>query len=1088
MMLNFSKWCIEIINEDFKSQRQKFIGQGVQPDIVDRYIQFFKEIRDKKYKELFAAIPNVKVPPAQRNNIDAYSDFHELEAVVDYVKGQRDVQGVKFTDVKFDGKPIYNENGLEIYYAETPRACIQYKGNVPYGWCIARSDASNLFYTYRFKEHEPAFYFVKDVEKTKAEFGLWNATKTAFSGRWRDKYHFFVVQVLKNADLKDPNKKQYIVTSAQNDGDLQMSWNEILRIEPKLQGLEKILVPKPLSETEKADYKRFIKGVDDATFAKLDYNEKSRYLDIYVRMNRPLTDVQFQTLPEDLKNKYVSFGVGLSDGQYNQVKQDRALLKRYNEITLRKIEEVVKNPNQEIQLKPSEISIFLENKPDELFKMLETAHTRTVAENLLANINSEGLSKVTPEQQQKILTTLHDWEIAVSDPAIFEKVLGMNTDMNRDYLTNDIAESSIANAFGAEAKFRIAEKIAELVYKRHGSIPLQYIKAFMLSAEDDDSYYRSANKKFGMKEYLDNIALHLAQHYELDEEDYERLLMDSNSEKLAHFLVAKYGKELSHDLLLAILNHVDNKKAAKLAFQMRDKLDQEDVQHILQRADVDNEKLYDILGHHPIVLDYPDGYKWVFGEGEGQNLLIGPDKQIKVKLTIGNDGAWIYSGGPSRKDLLNKAFHAGTSFTDLKQMKKDIEAQYQPPSKWNDYILDFMIRKPDVVKSVSARGGTWSVGDFTPQQREKLFKDRPDLLPPVNMKTSDGYIWIKGAGYGKEKTGDENEYTLLDDFKPVLRLALRSEGNFIANGSWIKSGEEDMFDDAANKEEDHSKYSLATVEFILHNNIEHFDFRGRNYGWQFTDMLPEHQHMILQKYPDFLEPIPMIKKIAKGNRPQMLSQMGGSYSMEMFDNDNVVVDKHNTISSNNLLDKRRFANLPGSDEHRQQIVDTLHYKIHGEYGKNDRYDFEKLAKQGLPELQAQFPFADEEMMNLAKKHGYRTSDAISHSIGKTVMPKVISMLYKEIKPFANQEFDVHLKDNQIYFTTPFDNVVKYYHTNHKLDELEEEFKKWRKTIHVDWERFISEIKEIERIADKEAFRSSITGEDPYADSYRTERY
>ena len=366
----FKQWFLNLINEDFKTQRIKYINQGIDAAIVDRYLAIFDDIRNKKYKEVFAKIYGVNIPQSQRTSIDAYNDFHELERVVDYVKGQKDLTGAKFTDIKFSGKPIYNENGLEIYYADSPRACIEYKGSIPYSWCISRKDASNMFYTYRFKPHEPAFYFVKDLEKTRAEFGLWNATKLAFSGKWKDPYHFFVIQTLKNADVTDRKRKQYLVTSAQNDGDRQMSWDEIVAIEPKLNNLQNILATKPLTDIEKTDYSRFKDGLNNEQFSKLDYKEKNRYLDIYVKIDRLLTDEQFEMLPDDLKNKYISFGVGLLPKQYELIKNNSQLIKRYAQITLRKLEEIVKN-NASLYLVLSEVDV-LKSLPNEVEKIFES--------------------------------------------------------------------------------------------------------------------------------------------------------------------------------------------------------------------------------------------------------------------------------------------------------------------------------------------------------------------------------------------------------------------------------------------------------------------------------------------------------------------------------------------------------------------------------------------------------------------------------------------------------------------------------------------------------------------------------------------
>ena len=71
--------------------------------------------------------------------------------------------------------------------------------------------------------------------KTNIEF---KEIKKDQTGKFQDKYHFFVIQVIRYANPKDHSQKQYIVTSAENDGDKEMSWDEIIKIEPRLQGKE----------------------------------------------------------------------------------------------------------------------------------------------------------------------------------------------------------------------------------------------------------------------------------------------------------------------------------------------------------------------------------------------------------------------------------------------------------------------------------------------------------------------------------------------------------------------------------------------------------------------------------------------------------------------------------------------------------------------------------------------------------------------------------------------------------------------------------------------------------------------------------
>jgi hypothetical protein len=330
----------QVLNEDFKTQTQKFIKQGIDVEIVKPYIEKFKFIRDKQYKEAKADINGVEVPVERRFDIDAYNDFHELERVVDYVSGQRSVGSSMKGDIEVSGEAVFKNDNVEVYYADSPRACIKYKGSVPYSWCVARSDSSNMFYTYRFKPYEPAFYFIKDVKATQKEFKVWNMTKNVFRGSFSNPYHFFVIQVPKNVNPEDDKKEQYIVTSANNDGDKQMSWDDIVKLNPKLKPIKEVLKPKPFTPEERAQHERFKNGIGDKEFRKLSYEDKRTYLDIYPTIGKPITYEQLTSLPDDLMNLYVSFGVGLDNEQDEFVKENKPkIYKRYIDITKRKFDE-----------------------------------------------------------------------------------------------------------------------------------------------------------------------------------------------------------------------------------------------------------------------------------------------------------------------------------------------------------------------------------------------------------------------------------------------------------------------------------------------------------------------------------------------------------------------------------------------------------------------------------------------------------------------------------------------------------------------------------------------------------------------------
>ena len=356
------------------------------PEDVDSYIKRFDGIR--KSRPAAAKNLNIDVVPkgADRFDISKYNDWHSFETFVDAVGAQTQLKGEKLSDnLEIDAKPLFEKNGLEVYYADNPRACIKYKGSIPYSWCVARPDSSNMFYNYRLGYNNPAFYFVKDVEATQKEL----SSIEKFTGKFNDKWHFFVIQVLNTANINNLTDKNYVVTSANNEGDIPMNWNEIVKIQPKLNGLQSEFLPKPLSDDELVVINKYKNGLTTQEFIKLTYNEKERFLDVYPRLNKPITDEIFNTLPYELKNKYIGMNIGLSDAQYNSIQSDKNLLKRYVQMVEKKFENWLKN-SYTFKLVNSELDIL--NKYNILNKYVDK----------LTNRNVEELFRTSPNIQQTI--------------------------------------------------------------------------------------------------------------------------------------------------------------------------------------------------------------------------------------------------------------------------------------------------------------------------------------------------------------------------------------------------------------------------------------------------------------------------------------------------------------------------------------------------------------------------------------------------------------------------------------------------------------------------------------------------------------
>ena len=334
------------LRENYKTQLIKFVKGGVSKNIVADYLERFKVIANAKYKIAKEAdIKGVSIKGELRFDIDRYKTFSELEAFVDYVSGQVDRQklsGKAVDNIEIDATPLVDKNGLKIYYAVDKTACIKYKGIGPYSWCISRADAGNMYNTYRYKDNEPTFYFVKDVAATEEEF------KEPFSGEFKNPWHFIVIQKTINGE--------YVVTNSNNDGDDEMSWDDIVSKQPKLHGMEEYFKSVPLTAKERELYKKYVNGVSDEEFEKLSYEDKSYYLDIAIPYV-DLGDNKFLMLPDELKNKYIGFGVIVTDGMYEYIKTKPALLKRFVDVTI-KVFEMRRNQNV-INLSDTQIDVLL---------------------------------------------------------------------------------------------------------------------------------------------------------------------------------------------------------------------------------------------------------------------------------------------------------------------------------------------------------------------------------------------------------------------------------------------------------------------------------------------------------------------------------------------------------------------------------------------------------------------------------------------------------------------------------------------------------------------------------------------------------
>lgn len=320
--------------------------------LIEKYISYFDIIKDtlKQNPTARDTIKDFDLSADARFDISRYKSWSQLKTFIEYLieMDEKAKLHLKFLDIERGPLKFKTINGLEIFRGDNPRACIRYVNTLQefdYEWCIAEKNR-NLYYQHRFEYDNPTFYFVKNIKKTDRELDELTADKDF--DQFIDPLHVFVIQVPQSVNINDPGKLQYTVWNAYNNmvgnDTTNLSWNEIIKFEPNLKGLQSTLKPLPLTAKEKMSVERFKQQLDDSEFANLTPAEMERYIDVFVEVDRghTLTDEQFKIMPNNLKDKYLRLNPPLSINQYSLTLQDQKLSKEYLKIVSNKFNNWIK--------------------------------------------------------------------------------------------------------------------------------------------------------------------------------------------------------------------------------------------------------------------------------------------------------------------------------------------------------------------------------------------------------------------------------------------------------------------------------------------------------------------------------------------------------------------------------------------------------------------------------------------------------------------------------------------------------------------------------------------------------------------------
>ena len=228
---------------------------------------------------------NFDLIPFDTKGVDKMS-FSELEHLLDGLQGKKEQSDKNKEDLSnIDLK--YNENGLKIFAPTTKDQCIRLRNGR--GWCTSREGSGNMYYNYRLG-HERTLYYVIDEDK---DF---------------DDLNFATVI------LVDPNGRMAMADKSNTGtygGSTNIPFSQIVSKVPKLQGLEYIFEPKPLTQEEK----QLINTVKNARVGDnpMESFNTPQEVEMWLEYNSPkLTDIQYSNITSELKKKYIALGMDLS--------------------------------------------------------------------------------------------------------------------------------------------------------------------------------------------------------------------------------------------------------------------------------------------------------------------------------------------------------------------------------------------------------------------------------------------------------------------------------------------------------------------------------------------------------------------------------------------------------------------------------------------------------------------------------------------------------------------------------------------------------------------------------------------------------
>jgi hypothetical protein len=280
----YQKLITAVLLEKFKKEN---------PELTEDQVLFYIT----QYLEIYPEIP-FKTKGANQMT------FQEFEHLIDGILAKKSPKE-REKNADIDSIPtVYKDNNLTIFAPKKKNECITLQHGR--SWCTSRLGGGNLYYNYRLG-HERTLYYVVDEDLP------------------FDDLNFASVI------LVDPRGGMALAdgsNSGKFSGHQNIPWSDIVAKIPKLDGLQNLLKPEPLTSEEKELIRKYQNVRIDNNSKLNDKLGSDKDVELWMEVNSPrISDFQYENLSSELQKKYIALGFDLSSQQIQSSKPE--VLKYY---------------------------------------------------------------------------------------------------------------------------------------------------------------------------------------------------------------------------------------------------------------------------------------------------------------------------------------------------------------------------------------------------------------------------------------------------------------------------------------------------------------------------------------------------------------------------------------------------------------------------------------------------------------------------------------------------------------------------------------------------------------------------------------